>query len=565
MIIDSIIDLALDAGIDRLSEKIDERKLREDLERYIKNNKKYMMLNSREEEFDFQGLVEYIHNHLLDDVKNRIFAVDKTTRSNARKQIIEKACSYASSQPKESKDAITKYVSNCIDMIREFYKKKSNFKDSIIMSEAVYAIENTIKDENKELKDVIVDSKNEILAAQSKGSPFSVDNVLNLIQNQGIGSLEEKFRIMMKHISVTHPLYPNYGYDYNNGVIKSVPLNNEARRLYPEQLNFRGPIKIDGKYIDDPNFDPFDYAYRHQLTITMKVLFAQRFLGKVPDPAQGDLKNIVELQAIPPEFPPATACSIKVGENVFYNYILLKTREILDDGTIIISNEEQNAHANFLFSINPNVPSKCELKFYLHGGDNKDLLNYCRFMKALRDLKDVRVCMLENGEEIISGKFNGPTGKNIENIEEEIDLLERICLIEQHFNVTLKPENAVTNAEFNTISVISDLIRNDDVSRSWDGLMITGVVDEQFRKIVLGMNDIPLALSYTGVDRVSLFGAEFELRYMRTYKCVKFVNIEKLKQKVQVLEDGDEIKLKLEPGDDNTYIETIHIPEEFRM
>ncbi len=43
-------------------------------------------------------------------------------------------------------------------------------------------------------------------------------------------------------------------------------------------------------------------------------------------------------------------CSIKVGGKTYFEYVLLRTKEILDDGTYIVTNDEQrNAKVNFEF------------------------------------------------------------------------------------------------------------------------------------------------------------------------------------------------------------------------
>lgn len=45
--------------------------------------------------------------------------------------------------------------------------------------------------------------------------------------------------------------------------------------------------------------------------------------------------------AFPPKFPSAFPCSIKVGSQIFYEYVLLRLQEIEDDETYIINNKER--------------------------------------------------------------------------------------------------------------------------------------------------------------------------------------------------------------------------------
>ena len=88
---------------------------------------------------------------------------------------------------------------------------------------------------------------------------------------------------------------------------------------------------IKGDYICVSNV----HAYRHQLKLVMSIDEAVKLLGNRPDPIQTEAKQYIgkEIIAIPPEFPEAFPCSIKVGEKTYFDYILLRTEEILDDGT----------------------------------------------------------------------------------------------------------------------------------------------------------------------------------------------------------------------------------------
>ena len=73
----------------------------------------------------------------------------------------------------------------------------------------------------------------------------------------------------------------------------------------------------------------------------------------------------------------------------------------------------------------------------------------------------------------------------------------------------------------------------------------------------------PFALEWA--HRSSGTGAPFDwnlqFRHMRTYKCAIIQDFEKIKRKAEVLDDGDEIKIIFKPGDDNTAVDTLKIPD----
>lgn len=566
MITEYISELGFDVAKDHIKGRIDERKLRSDLVEYIERQQKYKDVVLLAEEIDFQGLVEYIRNNLLDDVEIRIFNPSRKKRGEARQYIVNMAVSYALATTDEAKHRVSKCVLICLDIIHAFYAKEIDKKDYVLAEKIVDAVAEVSNENTQRVLGAIEENTQIIMSTLENGALFSVDKALELLHSGGVDSLGQGIQSILKHASVEHPLAPLYGFEYSHGAIVSVPLSEEAKKLYPENYKFTGALKIGDKYFNDPNVDPFDYAYRHQLSITMEVTKAVRYLGDIIDPAQSDMKNLVKLYANPPEFPPAFACAIKVGEQTYFEYILLRVREILDDGRIIINNEEQENHICFSVEINPNKPSNPNFTISIHNGNNKELLNYARFMKALKDVKDIHVYVLEAGEDIIAGYIDSArleTG--FQSIEEEIDFFERVCFIEDYFNVVFQLERTISKGEYEAVIMISDLVQKDEVTGSWENASFTGKLDQHFREEILSMEDKTHSFSYVGVHHVELFGAEFEFRFMRTFNCVCIDNLEKLKKKVEVLDDGDDIKITIKPGDDKTCIETIRISELSRL
>ena len=71
-------------------------------------------------------------------------------------------------------------------------------------------------------------------------------------------------------------------------------------------------------------------------------------------------------------------------------------------------------------------------------------------------------------------------------------------------------------------------------------------------------------LSYIGVGNVDLFGVEFKFRFvMRSYKSATLTDLDKIKRKAEILDDGDNIKITFQAGNDKMTIDTLKIPESF--
>ena len=76
IIADCLADIGMEIGKEYIKKGYDEKKLHDSLIDYIESQRKYNEICLHEEEFDFQGLFEYIHNNFFDDVKKRIMSVD---------------------------------------------------------------------------------------------------------------------------------------------------------------------------------------------------------------------------------------------------------------------------------------------------------------------------------------------------------------------------------------------------------------------------------------------------------------------------------------------------------
>lgn len=68
-----VAGLGLDAVKERGHDKLDEQKLRTELVNYIERQRKYNEMCTMANEIDFQGLVNYIQNNLLEQAGVRIF------------------------------------------------------------------------------------------------------------------------------------------------------------------------------------------------------------------------------------------------------------------------------------------------------------------------------------------------------------------------------------------------------------------------------------------------------------------------------------------------------------
>lgn len=563
-----VATLGLDTLKNKVNKKVDEKKLRSVLTSYIERQRKYNEICTLAEEIDFQGLVEYIRNNLIIATGTRVFDPNPKKRGQARNEIVCAAIAFSNAKTDEAKYRVSKCISNCLDIIRNFYVSNHfSVKDYLFADVIVDNVVEEIHESTMTTVATVNEAKNQICSKIAEGgSLFSIDKAVSLAEGGNVGAVGAGIRKVLDHISLTHPYAPDFGYDYKNGMLVSKPMNAEAKKLYPPKIVLTGAIKIDGEYYNEPNTNPLNYAYRHQLPITLEVSKATKLLGEKPDPNQDEVQGFVgnTVLATPPEFPPAFPCAIMVGEKTFFDYVLLRTQEIEDDNTYVVSNKEQGGNVYFEVRINPSNPSKSDFKINMNNANNHALLNYVRFISSLTNKKDIHIYELSHGEDFIAGHINAIDYKTgFLSIEEEIDFLERICAIEDYFNVQISPRGEISYNEYNSVVYISDLIRNEQVTGTWSEATVTGLLSQHFREKLTTMDKELYMFSYVGVGHIDLFGVEIEFRFMRSFKSAIMVDIDKVRRKAEVLDDGDSIKITFHAGDDKTVIDTLNIPEQF--
>lgn len=345
---DPLADLMIAMIKDKALQLKEKKKLCDKIQQFIEQKEKYNNICSLAEEIDFQGFVEFISETHIDELRSCILGTQEE-RQSARKSIINGAISYSQAKTPQARYRVQKLASSIIEIVKSFYKKKANKELLLVAVEIVDEIDEKIQESNIEQTQIIVNEiqrgKQEIIdiISSTKDCRMLPISSLRDLSEDNLSQIEDSFDTYLETLSKRHKLYPFYKYtldsNLGNGLkLKSIPLSKEAFDKYPPNIKFKGTARFgDGDVVTSrPNLDIFDYANRHQLQIKINVQDAKKYLGDFEDPVQDEARLLEgnEIVILPKPFPKAFPCSISLDKVVVFDYVLLRTKEIMDDGNI---------------------------------------------------------------------------------------------------------------------------------------------------------------------------------------------------------------------------------------
>lgn len=551
---DFITPFCLDYFKDIIRNERQERALRKQIDDYLQKQQKYNLTCSHEEEIDFAGLFDYVSTNFSADVKQWIFANNSKERGMARQNIMAKASHYAQTHTKLSQQRVNRIVSDAMEIVRHFIRTNINPDIRFALSET----KEVIGDTAQSLGNQIAALDHKIDNFSNPNTPLSIEQGIKLADQGKISEIEQSLSVFRKGISITHRLFPFYEYRFTSkGHIISVPTSKEALEKYPPNVHISASnIRAGTAKFSKISKKILDYSYRHQIPVTFEITAAEKFLGTVRDPAQSQAANMVGRSAIirPPAFPPAFPCNVKTGNEVIVEYLLLRAKEIEDDGTFVITNEEQQ-HFPFKVMLRANIEkSTLSVQIMPQTLSNKEELCFRQFLKKVSTGSDFELNVLSLGAPLIKVERALLEDTLWDNIDEEIEFLKRIIVIEDFFEISLDIPNEIPSQDHQTISFLYSLAADGEYHRQYDSVECTFTVLEETRKIVSQMENHVFMLSYSQLLKTALFSQEISVPLIAQITNATLADYKKTIRKLEVLETGDPSKFRLIPASGMTGI-----------
>jgi WD40 repeat protein len=102
-------------------------------------------------EYDYTGLLEFVSKHLQQEVHKFLLEIESDKKNKAREDILNRAYSFAHAQKETEKKDVEALISQCLDVLEEFFLEKTAKADRVLASKEVEAITKAIKKEIKNM------------------------------------------------------------------------------------------------------------------------------------------------------------------------------------------------------------------------------------------------------------------------------------------------------------------------------------------------------------------------------------------------------------------------------
>lgn len=562
---DYIIGLGLEVVKDKITDSYHEEIAKKRLEDFINNQTNINFNCRKDEEIDFGATIDYLRTNFLDDVKTRLWG-DREHQKAAYKNMYQAAVSYARAHTKLGKARAVHLVETAFKILKAYYRQRVNRELLFLSGEIIESLEKSNEDQHTKQTSTIIDAitansnRLEEIHELLTRDPYDAATQATYAQliGQDYTGAESFINALMDKASQSHIYAPDYGFalSYKNGKhhLVSVPRSDNAKKEYRKKFKCIGSFRIGDKHISRLTPEALDYSHRHQEPIIFNVSEAEKYLGSKPDPIQDESAELVGTNfVIPPEpFPKAFPCSISLDQEIEFGYILFRTKEILDDGTFVISNYEQSGYPfELTILLNPNSKTMA-MQICVLNPTNSNILKYDKILKRANEGALVTITTLDNSIELAEGKLGAMNYETeFGSIEEEIRFLEMIVSIEKHFNLGITIPNDIYEIDYLFILYLTKLINGEAVATRWDTLDIPVELTEQLQNAIACWDGSTQDITIEATMEVPLWGETFSLPITRTYHAASAVNPDKVKAKASVMDPGDTFTISFCPEDPN--------------
>ena len=189
---------------------------------------------------------------------------------------------------------------------------------------------------------------------------------------------------------------------------------------------------------------------------------------------------------------------------------------------------------------------------------NKESLSYLLLTKAASEGKIVEIVSLKNEDCLISGRFSQIQYQSgFSSIDEEIDFRKRVCEIEEYCKNPIKIPQKISVQDYHVIKYFSELINGNFTTGDLAEHTFKCTVNDEFKANIETFNEEFGEFIYIGSVTGNIFGKDITIPIQRRIIHARIKDFERLKKKIEYAENGEEIILTLDCGDDCSFFDSI--------
>ena len=174
----------------------------------------------------------------------------------------------------------------------------------------------------------------------------------------------------------------------------------------------------------------------------------------------------------------------------------------------------------FVLSITPKDPS------------NAEMLHYKRFLKKAASASSL-------------------IPHDCENLDLEIEILQKVVAIEEYFHVTLTIPDKIEANDREVIHRLYSMITEGKYCGSCSGFTISFDLTEKWRRFICDFGEKICGFLNSMDMSAELFHQKLDFKITRMVDSMRLKNFEKTMQKLNVLEDGDKLKITFISGNED--------------
>lgn len=392
------------------------------------------------------------------------------------------------------------------------------------------------------------------------------------------GEAITELKKMHDMVGQSHPLYPYYQYKTvpfgNRMVLQHEPLDKEIAKRYP--LIFKGNVTIDeNEFEEGESLEELLTRKRlSQEIVKIDMKFLETWIGEQKIENDFTLEQEAakdgEWVIMPRKLPPPLRVKLALRgeqEHTIVEYLELRLTKISKKENLMVISNEQQENCPYLLKLLIDRRDEQEQKQTFKGKVNflvredfvglvKQEKTILEFLKYSHECDVLDIVDIERQKSIfLTEEFSVDDIEGLEIIDRKLAFLNELIEIEAFFGVEFLMDLEISSADFMNINILKSIIKKEPIKNTFEAISLMLGDKESalgFYQKTIDAKGVLITAEEREEKEIHLFGASIKNIHTKwTLDNVKFADSEKLKNKLEYMEERDTVNVKFIPGTKN--------------